>query len=137
MIPVFFYGSFINREVLAELGVTLARYRVAILRDHDILIRPLATVVPRIGFCVYGIVAELPQPDVDRLYGEDWVRAYAPVDLAVETLEGAVEEPRCYVAPPCADPLDATDEYIDRIAGAARGYGFPDSYIERIEQFRP
>jgi hypothetical protein len=30
----------------------------------------------------------------------------------------------------------AASDYIDRIAGPARAYGFPDWYVERLESFR-
>jgi hypothetical protein len=34
-------------------------------------------------------------------------------------------------------PRQADSDYIDRIAGPAREYGFPAWYVERLENFRP
>jgi len=36
----------------------------------------------------------------------------------------------CYIAP-SMDPKPATSDYIDRIVGPAKEYGFPVWYIER------
>jgi hypothetical protein len=42
VVAVFFYGSFISRDVLAEHDVIVDRYEVAHLDGYDIVIQPLA-----------------------------------------------------------------------------------------------
>ena len=42
-VRVFFYGSFINRHVLARAGYHPDKVEVARLDGHDISLRPLAT----------------------------------------------------------------------------------------------
>jgi hypothetical protein len=73
---VFFYGSFINLDVLAGYGLAPESVEVARLSGYDISI-----------------------------------------------------------APPFK-PERAADDYLDRITGPARSFGFPDWYIERLESFR-
>ena len=41
-----------------------------------------------------------------------------------------------YIKPEMA-PQPAANDYVDRIVGPAREYGFPAWYIERLESFRP
>lgn len=65
---VFFYGSFINRDVLAASGLIPERVEVARLWGFDISIQPLANLVRSDECCVYGIVCEaFPDWYVSRL----------------------------------------------------------------------
>ena len=45
-IHVFFYGSFINRDVLARVGYQPDEMELARLGGFDIAARPLATLIP-------------------------------------------------------------------------------------------
>jgi hypothetical protein len=132
---VFFYGSFINLKVLAEVDLVPENVEVAQLSGFDIRIAPLATLVRSDRHSVYGILCTAGHDALERLYRRDWVAAYRPEAVDVETTNGRMAPALCYIAPPFT-PLPATDEYIDRIVGPARELGFPDWYIERLESFR-
>ena len=56
--------------------------------------------------------------------------------VLVETLDGKWQPALCYICPEM-EPHPAANDYIDRIAGPAREYGFPAWYIQRLESFRP
>jgi hypothetical protein len=64
------------------------------------------------------------------------VGTYLPDAVLVETLDGKWRSALCYIAP-ASETRPATDDYIDRIVGPAKQYGFPDWYIARLESFRP
>jgi hypothetical protein len=64
----FFYGSFINLEVLAAQGLVPERHEVARLSGFDIQIRPLANLVRAEQHCVYGILATATHGQLGRLY---------------------------------------------------------------------
>jgi Gamma-glutamyl cyclotransferase, AIG2-like len=132
----FFYGSFMNMEVLRQGGFVPEQYEVAKLNGFDIVIRPLATLVRSDQHCVYGIVASGTHDQLRRLYGQDWVGTYLPEPVLVETLDGKWRPAFCYIAP-ASESRPATHEYIDRIIGPAKHYGFPPWYIGRLERFRP
>ena len=134
-VRVFFYGSFINREVLAKVGLIPERVDVARLHGFDIRIQPLANVVRSDRHCVYGIICEATHDELARLYGQDWVGDYLPEAVLVEIEGGGVLPALCYIAPP-SEPEPATGGYIDHIAGPAREYGFPEWYLERLDSFR-
>jgi signal transduction histidine kinase len=59
-----------------------------------------------------------------------------PEPVLVERPDGTWRPALCYIAP-SPDGGPAADDYIDRIVGPARGYGFPDWYVARLESFRP
>ena len=134
-VRVFFYGSFINRKVLAEVDMVPDRVEVGRLSGFDIRIQPLANLVRSDRHCVYGLVCESTHEDLGRLYGQDWVGTYLPEAVLVETSAGRLLPALCYIAP-VGEPSQATSAYIERITVPAREYGFPRWYLQRLDSFR-
>ena len=132
-VSVFFYGSFINLDVLKQAGLEPDGFRVARLHAWDIHIGPLATLIPKDNAVVYGIVVACTHAELDRLYAQDWAGAYLPEAVLVE-VEAAFVPTLTYVkweletSPP-------TPEYVERIAGPGEKIGFPKWYIEHIRSF--
>jgi purine nucleoside phosphorylase len=136
---VFFYGSYINMDVLREAQYSPARCEVARLAGFDICIRPRANLFRSTQHCVYGILATGAHAELSRLYAhaKDVLgETYLPEAVLAETLEGSWKPALCYVCPAMV-PRPATNDYIDRIVTPARKYGFPTWYLERLESFRP
>lgn len=132
----FFYGSFINLDVLKEVDYVPEQFEVARLDGFEIRIEPLANLVPSDGSSVYGIVALAAHEQLARLYSQDCVGTYLPHPVVVTTLDGKFRPALCYIAPSAECKPPASD-YVGRIVEPARQYGFPGWYIERLEQFRP
>jgi hypothetical protein len=134
----FFYGSYINLDVLKEVGLVPGQWEMARLSGYDIRIEPRANLIRADQHCVYGIVATATHAELDRLYAhaKDVLgETYLPQAVLVETMDGKWRPAFCYLAP-AMKPRPAANDYIDRIAGPARQYGFPDWYVRRIESFR-
>jgi hypothetical protein len=67
-VSVFFYGSYINRGVLAEVDLAPARFDVARLPGWDIRIGPLANLAPSDQHTVYGAIATATHAEPGRLH---------------------------------------------------------------------
>jgi hypothetical protein len=135
----FFYGSYINLNILKEVSLVPEQWQVARLYSFDIRIQPRANLVRSEQHCVYGIIATATHAELDRLYAhaKDILgEVYLPEAVLVETLDGKWQPALCYICPEM-EPRPAANDYIDRIVGPAREYGFPDGYIQRLERFRP
>jgi hypothetical protein len=133
-VRVFFYGSFINRDVLARGGLIADRFEVARAWGFDIHIKTLATLVRSDQHCVYGVVVTATHTELDRLYLQDWLgHAYLPEAVLVETQAGYVLPTLCYIAH-ASPPGRPAGDYLDWILNAARDLGFPAWYIERLER---
>ena len=135
----FFYGSYINFDVLGEVDLLPEEHEVAVLHGYDLRIRPLANIVRRDETNVYGIVATATHAELDRLYREHALGvlggSYLPEAVLVETQNGASRPALCYIAHEMEDrPADPA--YVERIAGPARRFGFPDWYVRKIEAFK-
>jgi hypothetical protein len=134
-VKVFFYGSFINRQVLAKGGLVPDRIEVARLWGFDIRIDTLATLVRSEQHSVYGVVCEASHAELRQLYGQGWLEGtYLPEAVLVETMSGALLPALCYIAPTPPATRPASD-YLDWIIRSAREYGFPAWYVDRLERF--
>ena len=131
---VFFYGSFINRDVLAKGGLIVDRFEIVRAWGFDIRIQTLATLVRSERHCVYGILVTATPGQLQRLYGQDWLgQAYVPEAIVVETPDGRLVPTLCYIAHGLPPARPAPD-YVDWIVNAAREAGFPPWYIERLKR---
>lgn len=132
-VPVFFYGSFINLEVLEEANVVPESHRTARLLGWDIRIEPLATLEPKDNAAVYGIVVDCTHEEIERLYAQDWVGAYLPEAVLVE-VDGAFVPALTYLKWEY-DRSRAASDYVERIAGPAEALGFPEWYVKHVRSF--
>jgi|RhiMetdeSRZDD1v2_1073273.scaffolds.fasta_scaffold155739_2 hypothetical protein len=137
-VRVFFYGSYMNPAVLAEVQLAPERFEVARLDGYDIRIAPLANLVPSAQHCVYGVLAEATHAELARLYAharDVLGETYLPYPVLARTSAGAWWPALCYVAPSMVSrPPDRA--YVDRIVGPARDHGLPEWYITRLESER-
>jgi hypothetical protein len=133
---VFFYGSFINLDVLAQGGFKPQHVETAKLCGFDLHFQPLANLVRSDQRCVYGILCAATHDELAGLYGQAWVETYLPEAVLVEMKDGRLAPALCYLAPPLPAAAPKGD-YLDRIIGAARQHGFPQWYVQRLESYRP
>jgi hypothetical protein len=137
-VSVFFYGSYMNMEVLREADYFPQEYEVARLYGYDIEIRPRANLVRSDRALVYGILTTGTPDELERLYAHAKTvlgETYLPEAVLVETLDGKCKPALCYIAHEMTEEPPAND-YVDRILKPARELAFPGWYIERLESFR-
>jgi hypothetical protein len=136
---VFFYGSYMNRAVLAEVGLAPAVWEAASLPGFEITISPRANLVRAPEQVAYGVLASATHAELDRLYAharDVLGEVYRPEAVLVHTRSGAWQAALCYLAHGMA-PGAAERDYVERILAPARELGFPAWYRARIESFRP
>jgi len=132
---VFFYGSFINLNVLREYDIEPPMIDVGVLKGYDISVAPLATLVENPERSVYGIIVRVEHEKLDRLYGGDWVKHYTPEAVLVETSTGEEVPALCWISS-LGEKAPAKGSYLDKMVKAGKKHGFPSDYIDRLEEFR-
>ncbi|MEQ8766734.1 MAG: gamma-glutamylcyclotransferase family protein [Planctomycetota bacterium] len=135
----FFYGSYLNPAVLAEVDLRPQVWETARLGGFELVISPRANLRPASGCVAFGIVAQVTHAELDRLYAhaEDVLgQVYLPEAVLVSTFDHRSLPALCYV---CTDmaPAPAEADYVDRILEPCRQYGFPEWYLKHIASFRP
>lgn len=136
---VFFYGSYMNRRVLAESELVVAELEPARLSGWDIAIRPRANVVRAEMGTVHGVLGRMTHDELTRLYAHAHAvlgETYLPEAVLTETRTGTWRPALCYICPDMA-PRPAAADYVDRIVDAACEHGLPADYVARLEGFRP
>nr|WP_315235978.1 gamma-glutamylcyclotransferase family protein [uncultured Albidiferax sp.] len=133
-VAVFFYGSFMRREVMAKAGFDPETIEVARLGGFDIHIDPHANISRSGQHAVYGILVRATHADLQRLYTMDGVGVFLLQAVLVETEGEKLQPALCYI-PPARGHQPADRGYLAHLVSAARGYGFPAWYVERLESF--
>jgi nitrobindin-like protein/AIG2 family protein len=136
-VDVFFYGSYMSRDVLRGVDIVPSRLEVAALPGFRLTIGPLANVEPAPGETVHGTLVPMTHGELERLYAH--ARSvlggvYLPQPVIVHTRDGRSVPALCYVAPALPPGLAAPD-YVERVARAAREHGLPADYLRHIESF--
>ena len=133
-VRVYFYGSYMDTDTLSGWRVRPLSLEVARLDDWGVTFSPYATLIPRAGDSVYGIVAELTESDVERLYSRRELADYKPVEVIVETATKRRISAICYASKP-SENLRPSPAYIKLVVDTARKLGFPPAYIEKLNGF--
>ena len=136
---VFFYGSYMNRTVLAEVGMAPKRWEPAVLLGFDIRITPRANLVRAEDNMVFGVLASATHGELERLYAHArnvLGEIYLPEAVLVRTRAATWEAALCYIAPDMAK-APADPSYVERILKPARDLAFPPWYLARLESFKP
>ena len=133
----FFYGSYINHEVLKEVNIFPEKWETAMLPGFDITIKPYANLIKSQKDCVYGILIKLTHEELKRLYShaEDvFHEIYQPEAVLVQTKDEKWIPALCYICHNMEESA-ADKNYINRIVEPAKEYNFPEWYIEKLEGF--
>lgn len=136
---VFFYGSYMNRAVLAEVSLAPARWTAASLPGFGIRIAPRANLIRASRQVVFGVLATATHGELDRLYAHAQTvlgEVYLPEAVLVHDAGGAWQPALCYIAPRMVE-RPAELAYLERILEPARELGFPSWYLAHLESFRP
>jgi Gamma-glutamyl cyclotransferase, AIG2-like len=132
-IEVFFYGLFMDADLLRTKGAHPENLRPACVPGFALRIGQRATLLQNSGARVYGIVMELTHVEIEQLYSEASVRAYRPEALLAELADGSRVPALCFnlLVPP--GPEEANSEYAAKLRDLARRLGLPSNYVESIQ----
>jgi orotate phosphoribosyltransferase len=136
---VFFYGSYMNRAVLAEVDLRPADWLPARLDGFDVRIAPRANLVPAPGRAVFGALATATHSELERLYAharDVLGEVYLPEAVTAVDFAGATRPALCYVAAQMRE-RPAETAYVERILAGARELGAPPWYLDRLASFLP
>jgi hypothetical protein len=133
----FFYGSYINQNVLKEVNIFLEKWETAKLLGYDIIIKPYANLSKSAEDIVYGILTQLTHDELKKLYShaeEVFHELYEPEAVLVQAADDKWIPALCYICHNMEENA-ADKNYINRIVTPAKEYNFPEWYIEKLEGF--
>jgi len=132
-IDVFFYGLFMDADLLRAKGVNPTNIRPASAPGFTLRIGQRATLLRNPHGLAHGILMELTHSEVDRLYAEPSVQAYRPEALLCKLDDGSQLPALCFnlVEPP--RPEEANSEYAAKLRNLAARLGLPSDYVNSIQ----
>lgn len=132
-INVFFYGLFMDMDVLRQCGLAPSHPQLAWLDGYDIVIRERATLQVNAAERVYGIVAGLTHAEIATLYTEPSVQDYRPEAVLV-TLEDARQVPALCYNLPQENGRGRNTVYASRLLELATRLAFPETYLLKLQR---
>ena len=132
-IEVFFYGLFMDLDLLRTKGANPVNVRSASLPGFSLRIGQRATLVPAPVGRSLGLVMQLTHDEIDRLYSDPSVKTYRPEPVEAELNDGSRIPALCFNLPVAPSPEEANPDYAAKLRDLARRLGFPSHYIESIQ----
>lgn len=131
-IEVFFYGLFMDVDLLRTKGVYPTNIRPASVPGFALRIGQRATLLRNPNGLAHGILVELTHAEIDQLYAEPTVQAYRPEAVLCELNDGSRIPALCFnlIEPP--RPEEANSEYAAKLRGLATRLGLPSDYVNDI-----
>ena len=130
---VFFYGLFMDGNILRKNGIRPSNPRKGHLDDYALKIGNRASLIPCKNERSYGIVMSIDKDAVHNLYAEASVADYIPEEVNIVTNTNESIAAICYNLP--AESLTGANElYAISLYQLAKKEGFPEDYLDKIKK---
>ena len=130
---VFFYGLFMDKEILIKNGIRPSNPRKGYLNNYTLKIGNRASLIQCEKEKAYGIIMTVNDEEITKLYAEKSVADYIPekVEAVTETNEHLTAT--CYNLP--IELLTGTNKlYAKSLYDLAKKLNFPKEYLSRISK---
>lgn len=131
-IDAFFYGLFMDGEILRKSGVEPTNPRRAFVDGFALRIGQRATLVPSAGGRAYGMLFALTHAELVRLYAAPGLEQYHPEAVLAQPLVGAPLPALCYNLRHAPQSHERNAEYAAQLQRALRELDFPAEYVASI-----
>ena len=131
-VDVFFYGLFMDAELLRGKGVVPQNTRRAAAPGFGLRIGKRATLWQDGNSCACGILMELTHEDIEKLYSDDSVRAYRPEALLTRLDDGSTVPALCFNLIEAPQLNERNSEYATKVRELAHRLELPADYVESI-----
>jgi hypothetical protein len=131
-IDAFFYGLFMDINVLRAADVAPVNPRRAYVDNFALRIGQRATLLPSAGGRAYGMLFALTRTELERLYAAPGLEQYRPEAVLAWPLEGAPAPALCYNLREAPKPHERNPEYAARLQRALGKLDFPQEYVASV-----
>ncbi len=134
MRTVFFYGLFMDENLLKSNGFHPSKPILAFVEDYALKIGERATLVKSSGERAYGNIITLSDVELANLYGQTSVADYIPEEVMAMTPENHPIPAIAYNLP--REKLTGRNkQYAETLVDIARDNGLPNDYVDMIATF--
>ena len=131
---VFFYGLYMDEEILKSKNVEPRNKRIGIAHDYELRIGKMATLLRKDEAKTYGLVYSLTHYEIDTLYTKAGLTDYVTEALMVELEDASSLPALCcnLLNPPTSD--ESNDGYHKKLIKCMKKYKLPIEEKEIIKQ---
>lgn len=128
----FFYGLFMDGDILRESRVVAVNPRRAYVDGYSLRIGRRATLVPAPDGRAYGMVFALTYDEFEKLYTAPGLEQYRPEAVLARLMEGEILPALCYNLREAPGAEEANPEYAARLRAVLSRLEFPPEYIASV-----
>ena len=128
----FFYGLFMDSDVLRENQVVAVSPRRAYVDGYELCIGRRATLTPTPRGRVYGMAFALTHDEFEKLYSAPGLELYRPEAILAHSMDGVAFAALCYNLRKAPGPDEANTEYAARLRAVLGKLEFPPEYVASI-----
>ena len=122
---VFFYGLYMDEEILKSKGVVIRNQRKAYIDSYALRIGNLATLMRKDNSRAYGMVYAMTQKEIYSLYEGVGLEQYVTEALLCTLDDGNQIAVLCKNLVEVPKEGESNDEYFVKLKECMEGYAFP------------
>ena len=135
MAKAFFYGLFLDPDILIELGLSPQNIQIAKLENYDLVIGERANLIEKHNSDTWGNLIDLKEEELKKLYSEKSVDDYQPKTVSCVVDNNKNEKAVTYILPDDYKMNAAKNsDYAEKLLTVCKKYDFPESYLKRINK---
>jgi len=134
MKTVFFYGLFMDKDLLIAKGLHPSNSRIAYVVGYGLRIGERATLENSASERAFGSIMRLHNDELELLYSEKSVADYVPETITAIDDKGHSLEVISYILP-MEKVSGSNSKYAKSLSLAARKIGLPIEHISEIEKW--
>ena len=132
-VDTFFYGLFMDAQVLRDSGVVPVNPRRAYVEHFALRIGNRATLIPVAGARAYGMLIALTHAELGRLYAAPGLDQYKPHAVLANCMDlGSAVPALCYNLLDVPRAEDRKPDYAARLQRTLRDLDFPAEYVDLL-----
>jgi hypothetical protein len=134
MKTIFFYGLFMDKDLLIAKGLHPSNSRIAYVMGYGLRIGDRATLENSASERAFGSIMQLHNEELELLYSEKSVADYIPEEITAIDDEGHSLDVISYILP-MENVSGSNSKYAKALSLAARKIGLPIEYVAEIEKW--
>ena len=125
LLDVFFYGLYMDEEILKSKNVNPRNKRAAIAPGYQLRVGKMATLLRDNNAQAFGMVYSLTHDEITSLYEGSGLTEYVPESIVIQTKENQTISALCcnLLNPPGDD--EKNEEYLKKLATCMEKYNLP------------
>lgn len=123
-----------DEALLEEKNLHPLAAKISCLTGYGLRIGERATLVKSSHERTHGMVIQLHEDEVEKLYQDKSVADYIPVEVSATDANGAMLAATAYILPD-SNLSGQNREYAKSLAAVAKKVGLPEEYIREVESW--